>query len=131
MKQAAEKLLCQVRKRMQLEDALLGAFSNSDKMQIVINPSGEILKVNEMWSEVLNYTSEEMEGHYFWDFIVEEMVEKAKDLFLNRKKNTTGKRSDVYYDIPYINKEGGTVNLRWNPDYEDINGTLIASCFPI
>lgn len=134
MSEEVQDLVCRVRKRVQLEDALLGAFMSSDNMKIIINTDGEILKVNKKWEEVLLYTADEMEGHYFWEFIDDEEVDVSKNLFFSRKQNSTGntnKHSQPYYDITYINKEGKSVILRWTSDCEDFRGTLIASCVPV
>lgn len=129
-----KEYLDNIREEMLEEDAIKYVFQNSQIMWILIKADGTILSVNKRWEEVLGYNAGDMEGKPFWDFISEEYKKEGKELFFRRQKNKAGyldeEAVDNYINV-YLSKKGEPVELVWTKNYEDFNGTLIASCYPL
>lgn len=99
-----------IRKEYELEKQIEGFLNVNLDMLCVIDLDGNFIKVNHKFEEILGYTSPEIEGSHFMDFVHEDDAQRTLDALssLGTNKNLTG------FVNRYHCKDGSYKYIEWN-----------------
>lgn len=99
-------------------------FDLSPDLLCMANKEGYFTKVNEAFTSCLGYTSEELIGVPFMNFVHESdktaTLEAFNTLILENKKV-------ILFSNRYCKKDGGFVHLVWNAKPDPVTGVIIAN----
>ncbi len=92
-------------------------FATSAEMMLICDRAGKIIKVNDKWEEKLGYSSAELVGNYFIDFVHPEDVPPTLQKF-NENLNLN---LDSGFINRYLHKNDSFIYLEWDthilPDF--------------
>ncbi|MDR5658480.1 PAS domain S-box protein [Serpentinicella sp. ANB-PHB4] len=97
------------------EDLLQNFFNLSIDMLCIAGTDGKFLKINNIWSETLGYTIDEILEMNFYDFIHEDDIEKTEKVV---KQLLTGKNAENYVNR-YRCKDGTYKYIEWRSTYKN------------
>lgn len=84
-------------------------FDNAIDLFLVLDMSGRVLLVNPAWESVLGYTSGEMLGREFLDFVLPEDHNSTLEVFANLVKG-----EEVFgFTNRYLRKDGSAIYMEW------------------
>lgn len=86
-------------------------YEGSNLLFIMLDAQGNIQYVTKNWERFLGYSSREMVGRYFMDFISEHSVESTKAIW--NSIQDTGK-TIFDFENEYARKNGGHLSLTWH-----------------
>jgi PAS domain S-box-containing protein len=97
-------------------------FNQPLNLHLICNLKGEILKINSTWEKTIGYSSDEMLGRPFIDFVHPEDVEST----LKELSSLIGGNQTYLFQNRYRHKNGETRVLQWSAIVESDEGSIHA-----
>jgi PAS domain S-box-containing protein len=95
-------------KRLESDEKYKDLFDNANDLIQFVSPTGEILYVNNAWTETLGYNTEELKGKYIFQFVKDSHVKYYKDY---RERILAGEKINEALKVSYISKSGEEINI--------------------
>lgn len=110
----------------QLESQLSLVFAASPDMIVIIDPSGLIINVSYMACKILGYLPKEIKGHYVWEYLHPEDVERTKKLTEQVVKEKMLILGEKMFTNRWKKRDGSYAKLAWRFSiYEPNSGDII------
>ncbi len=95
-------------KRLESDEKYKDLIDNASDMIQFVSPAGEIIYVNNAWSETLGYTTEELKGKFIYDVLKHNDIKYYEDY---RNRIIAGEKTKESLKTCFISKSGEEINI--------------------
>lgn len=111
---------------LERDETIIALLDQSEPMLGIVDEAGNILRVNNKFADVLEYSKEELIGTKYFKYILEEDMAKTVKIWTDLNNKTCANTEISGFSNRYKTKSGKIAKLEWHANTKSIKGLAIS-----
>jgi len=111
---------------LERDETIVALLDQAVPMIALVDEAGNILRINNKFAEVLEYSKEELVGTKYFKYILDEDMAKTVRVWTDLNNRTSSDTGTEGFINRYRTKSGKIAKLEWHANTKSIKGLAIS-----